>query len=140
MLQHLTGRSANPPAKAGGQVLTLDVPDARSASLQDRASVYLPPQCATGAPCGIHVALHGCQQSTEVIGDAFILNAGYNRWADVLDLVVLYPQVKSSSLAPMNPLGCWDWWGYTGLEFVTTTAPQIAAIKNLLDTLGSSTQ
>ncbi|MFK7958067.1 MAG: hypothetical protein AB8B96_18365 [Lysobacterales bacterium] len=140
LLQHLTQRRATPPTAPGGQIVAIDVPDARAANLLSTASAYVPEQCLSGTACGIHVALHGCQQSTEVIGDAFVLTAGYNRWADALDLVVLYPQVASSSLAPMNPLGCWDWWGYTGDDYVTKSAPQIAAIKNMLDTLSGVQQ
>jgi len=35
-----------------------------------------------------------------------------------------------------NPRGCWDWWGYTGPDYHTHTAPQIHAVKAMLDRLG----
>ncbi|MEM1090487.1 MAG: PHB depolymerase family esterase [Pseudomonadota bacterium] len=121
-----------------GAVAPVAVPGAKAASLLEDASVYVPPQCAAGDSCGIHVSLHGCQQSSEVVGDAYIQQAGFNRWADALDLIIVYPQVKASSLAPMNPLGCWDWWGYTDAEYLAQSAPQIAALKATLDQLAGS--
>ena len=27
----------------------------------------------------------------------------------------------------VNPQGCWDWWGYAGLDYLGKDAPQIAA-------------
>ena len=33
------------------------------------------------------------------------------RWADTNTLIVLFPQTATT---PLNPQGCWDWWGYTG--------------------------
>ena len=38
-------------------------------------------------------------------GDAFAAGAGYNEWAEANKLLVLYPQVASSKIAPMNPNG-----------------------------------
>jgi hypothetical protein len=35
----------------------------------------------------------------------------------------------------MNPQGCWDWWGYTGHDFLTRDALQIRAVRKMLDTL-----
>ena len=34
--------------------------------------------------------------------------AGYASWADANDIVVLYPQAKTTTA---NPEGCWDWFG-----------------------------
>ena len=31
-------------------------------------------------------------------------------------MIVLFPQVEQSAL---NPQGCWDWWGYTGHDYIT---------------------
>jgi hypothetical protein len=55
---------------------------------------------------------------------------------------VLYPQVRPvepTPLAwwrPVNPRGCWDWWGYTGPEYATRNAVQIAAIAAMVRQLG----
>jgi poly(3-hydroxybutyrate) depolymerase len=104
----------------------------------ETAFLYVPESCAAGKICGLHVALHGCQQSAEFVGDAFAANAGYNEWAESNDLLVLYPQVSSSKLAPMNPMGCWDWWGYTGEQYATKAGPQIVVIKSMIDALAGT--
>ena len=63
---------------------------------------------------------------------ALARDGGFNRWADALDLVVLYPQVAASAV---NPLGCWDWWGYTGAQYATREAVQLNAILALAEAL-----
>jgi hypothetical protein len=40
--------------------------------------------------------------------------------------------VKTTSV---NLQGCWDWWGYTGLDFLGKDAPQIAAIWAMVERL-----
>lgn len=120
---------------AVGELLPVPQPGAEDAEMLDSALLYVPPSCAAGEPCGVHIALHGCQQSTEFVSDAFAAGAGYNEWAESNNLLVLYPQVASSKIAPLNPLGCWDWWGYTGEDYATRTGAQVAAIKATLDSL-----
>lgn len=107
--------------------------------------VYVPANCAGGAQCKVHVALHGCQQGYGKIGDKFIKNTGYTRWADTNDIIVLFPQAKvdntsrqtaaSGSLA--NPNGCWDWVGWYGGNFAQKAGTQVAAIKAMVDHLSS---
>jgi len=81
------------------------------------------------------VFFHGCSQSSELVGDAVVRGAGFNEWADSNRLLVLYPQVKASKLAPMNPLGCFDWWGYTDDRYATRDGLQVRAVKVLMETL-----
>ncbi len=71
-------------------------------------------------------------QSTEFIGEDFIKGAGYNEWAESNNIVVFYPQVKSSQFAPLNPKGCWDWWGYTTENYANNKGPQMNAINKLI--------
>lgn len=120
---------------AVGKLLPVPQPGGADAEMLDSALLYVPSSCAAGESCGVHIALHGCQQSAEFIGDAFAAGAGYNEWAESNKLLVLYPQVASSKIAPLNPLGCWDWWGYTGDDYATKTGVQVAAIKATLDSL-----
>jgi hypothetical protein len=47
------------------------------------------------------------------IGLTFIQNAGYNELAEANNIILLYPQIVKSLVLPTNPMGCWDWWGYT---------------------------
>jgi hypothetical protein len=109
---------------------------------------YVPANCASGAQCKLHVALHGCQQSTDKIGDKFVKNTGYTRWADTNSIIVLFPQTKidntsrqtaaSGSLA--NPNACWDWIGWYGSNFAQKAGTQMNAIKKMVDRVsGGST-
>lgn len=114
--------------------------------LAGRGFLYLPPGCeplppqgpgdgdpadesdrlaarpGTGA-CRLHVALHGCGQSVEDIGDAYLRQTGFTRWADTNRIAVLFPQTSPKALN-----SCWDWWGYTGPAHATKRGPQVAAI------------
>jgi poly(3-hydroxybutyrate) depolymerase/chitodextrinase len=107
--------------------------------------LYVPANCAAGAQCKVHVALHGCQQNYATIGDKFIKNTGYSRWADTNSIIVLFPQTKvdnvsrstaaSGNLA--NPNGCWDWIGWYGSNFAQKAGAQMAAIKAMVDRISS---
>jgi poly(3-hydroxybutyrate) depolymerase len=138
LLEALLG-PLSPRVTAIGELLTVAQPGADDADMLASALLYVPASCANGKMCGVHVALHDCQQSIEFIGDVFAAGAGYNEWAEANDLLVLYPQVASSKIAPSNPLGCWDWWGYTGESYATKSGPQIAVIKAMLDSLAGRT-
>lgn len=134
LLQFLAG-ALNPRTTAVGELLTVPQPGADDAQMLESALLYVPSSCASGESCGVHIALHGCRQSAEYVGDAFAAGAGYNEWAESNNLLVLYPQVASSKIAPLNPLGCWDWWGYTGEDYATKSGLQVSAIKATLDSL-----
>ena len=97
--------------------------------------VYLPPDCLAGKPCGVMVALHGCKQNADLIGKAFVEDAGFNRWADVYDVAVLYPQTRAV-FAPLNPQACWDWWGYSGENYDTRAGVQLRWLVDALRGLG----
>lgn len=97
--------------------------------------LYVPQPCAAaGARCKVHVAIHGCVQAAESVGDKFYTESGYNHWADDNKLIVLYPQVNKSTV-PYNPQGCWDWWGYTGANYALKSGVQMKAIKAMVDRL-----
>jgi hypothetical protein len=60
---------------------------------------------------------------------------------DTNDIIMLYPQVEPSKEIPQNPLGCWDFWGYSSTDpenpnFYTKEAPQMKAIVNMVKRLG----
>jgi poly(3-hydroxybutyrate) depolymerase len=107
--------------------------------------VYVPASCASGAQCKLHVALHGCQQNYATIGDKFVKNTGYTRWADTNNIIVLFPQTKvdntsratSASGSLANPNGCWDWIGWYGSNFAQRAGTQAAALKAMVDKLAS---
>ena len=100
--------------------------------LAETGVVYIPKACRETPGCRVHIAFHGCSQNRETVGDAFIKESGFARWADTNRLIILFPQIAAS---PINPQGCWDWWGYTGPKYLTRDAPQIAAVNRMLDTL-----
>jgi len=106
---------------------------------------YVPANCAGGASCRLHVALHGCKQNHATIGDKFVKSTGYSRWADTNSIVVLFPQAKvdntsrqtSASGSVANPNGCWDWIGWYGGAFARKAGTQMAAIKAMVDQVSS---
>jgi len=109
--------------------------------------VYVPASCASGTQCKVHVALHGCQQNYATIGDKFLRNTGYTRWADTNGIIVLFPQAKVDSTSRAtaasgslpNPNGCFDWVGWYGGNFAQKAGTQVAAIKAMVDQLSSGT-
>ena len=101
--------------------------------LSSEGVVYIPRACAEQGGCRLHIALHGCEQNRETVGMKFIEGSGFARWADSNRLVVLFPQVSANPV--FNPKGCWDWWGYTGEDYLTKDAPQIAAIWKMAERL-----
>jgi poly(3-hydroxybutyrate) depolymerase len=144
VLQHIYG-ALSPPNRGqlAGTMQRFDQsaysgPDDPGAlSLGDTGFVFVPKDCADGAACRVHIALHGCKQDVGDIDRKFIDDTGYNSWADTNHLIVLYPQTSSSSFAPFNPQACWDWWSYVNHEdsYVTKSGAQIKAIKAMLDAL-----
>jgi hypothetical protein len=125
-------------SSASGKLLTVTQPGFDAAEMLPQAYLYVPASCAEAAACGIHVAVHGCSQSSEFVGDAFAVGAGFNEWAEANTMLVLYPQVASSKFAPMNPYGCWDWWGYTDENYATRQGLQVTVIKATLDALAGT--
>ncbi|MDR3446334.1 MULTISPECIES: PHB depolymerase family esterase [unclassified Dyella] len=110
-------------------------PGGADAFLASTGYVYLPPDCAAGKRCGLMVAFHGCKQNADAVGEAFVNDAGFNRWADVYDVVVLYPQTRAST-APMNPQACWDWWGYSGDNYDSRQGVQARWVVDAVKALG----
>ncbi len=102
--------------------------------MADTGYLYVPRSCVAGTSCRIHVALHGCAQSAESVGDQFYTATGYNNWADSNGMLILYPQVNKSN-APFNPQGCWDWWGYTGKNYAFKSSAQMKAIVAMVKRL-----
>jgi poly(3-hydroxybutyrate) depolymerase len=131
--------AATAPTAAGGELRRFDQwpqwpPDA-DPQLADEGFLYVPAQCAAGERCGLLTVFHGCEQNAESVGERFVRDAGFNRWADRYSVVVLYPQTRAS-FVPLNPKGCWDWWGYTGADYDTRRGAQIRWLDAALTALG----
>lgn len=100
--------------------------------LADYGYVYVPQACENGERCGLQLVLHGCEQSVEAIGTAFIEKSGLLAQADARQLVLLFPQTQDS-LA--NPKGCWDWWGLEGEGYDTREGQQMKALHHMVETV-----
>jgi hypothetical protein len=114
-----------------------------SYSMAETGYVYVPAVCAAQQPCRVHVALHGCKQNFDAVGDRYTRHAGYNEWADTNRLIILYPQTIAGNPltdfgTPLNPFGCWDWWGYTNFNYALKAGRQVTTIKTMLDRLTSA--
>lgn len=124
---------------AAGELRRIDqrayVPDGVKTQLADEGYLYLPAACAEGEACGLLVVFHGCEQNADSVGEAFVREAGFNRWADAYGVAVLYPQA-TASFVPLNPKACWDWWGYTGADYDTREGAQLRWLAKALKGLG----
>ncbi|MBT8108994.1 MAG: hypothetical protein KJP17_12200 [Gammaproteobacteria bacterium] len=125
LLRFLYPGLAEPQSGQVGDVLSVELPGAAQAELMETAFLYIPGDCEGGAqPCALHLVLHGCDMSVEAIGMDFIEMGGYLRWAEANGIVLAFPQVAKSMALPMNPHGCWDWWGYTGDDYARRDGKQ----------------
>jgi len=136
----LFGDAPGAASEATGELLVFDqdalLPDDEDAQLADRGWLYLPTACRDGKACGVLVVFHGCQQNADAIDDVFARDAGFNRWADLHQVAVLYPQTRSSYL-PLNPKACWDWWGYSGPDYDTRRGVQQRWLAAAMAALGA---
>ena len=105
-------------------------------SMGEKGYVYIPRDCQgeKTSHCRVHIALHGCMQNLDEVGNVYAAHAGYNHWAEASSIVVLYPYVVISETL-QNYKGCWDWWGYTGPDYGLPTGAQMSVIKNMVKAL-----
>ncbi len=70
-------------------------------------------------------------------GNLFAKFAGYNEWAQANNVIVLYPQIQARATVPLNPQGCWDWWGqdYTHAGYHTLRGEQVKAVAQMINIL-----
>jgi hypothetical protein len=112
----------------------------RSSGMSTTGWAFVPKSCTDGQTCKLHIAYHGCLQGYEKIGDKYVKNTGFNRWADTNNIIVIYPQaVTTSTAAPgsialfPNMNGCWDWIGWYGADFDVKSGKQLTAMKKIID-------
>jgi poly(3-hydroxybutyrate) depolymerase len=139
LLQYLYPGLTAPDSEAETKLLEVSLPGASEAELMETAYLFIPPACADGGEaCALHLVLHGCAQSAETVGTAFIEQSGYLPWAESNHIVLAFPQVKKSLVNPLNPHGCWDWWGYTGSNYLWRDGPQMKALADWVMTMAAS--
>lgn len=111
-------------------------PTSNFLSLHLNGLVYIPSGCSIKGKqdCKIHVAFHGCKQTQEDIGTTYATQTGFNNWAEANKIVVLYPQTRRDPLVG-NPNGCWDWWGYSSIDFHTKEGAQIKVVTQIIQDL-----
>ena len=110
-----------------------------TAGLGDDGYIYIPHACngtaTTGdadgngdgaGPCRLHVAFHGCEQTIWDVGEQYMTTTGLAAWAGINRMVLLFPQARRTDL---NPKGCFDWWGYTGVDFASQLGVQMKAVQ-----------
>ncbi len=114
------------------------LPASTGTSIADQGYIYVPTACANGDICHLHFAFHGCEQTEDLIGNAFAAHTGYNEWAEANNVIVVYPYAKRSMSFPSNPNGCWDWWGYTDKSYGIQEGLQMQFVKKLYDILTGS--
>jgi len=135
LLAHIHGPLKAPSRQRQGNFIAFDQkpfsPTGRKSGMADSGIAYVPASCRVGG-CRVHVSFHGCRQDLAGVGRAFVENTGFTLWADTNGLVILFPQAGRSE---DNPRACWDWWGYTGPDFLTRSAPQIQAVRGMLGQL-----
>lgn len=138
ILQWLVATPLQPRAeKPSGRIVAFDQKEftgPTGLSMEEKGYLYVPAACAAGETCSLQVVFHGCGQGAESVGDKVYgwPGAGFNRWADSNRMLVLYPQVTSSFHNPLNPLGCWDWWGYNDAAWDTRQGKQLQAIRAMV--------
>jgi len=139
IIKHIYPEAQPQAEEEGGRFISFNQTDyaakGSSHSLAAEGIVYVPRVCDEAPGCAVHIVFHGCEQNRARVGDAFIRGSGFARWADANRLIVLFPQTRRSTV---NPKACWDWWGYTGLNFRDRSALQIAAVRAMLEALAQS--
>ncbi|XP_068133733.1 poly(3-hydroxybutyrate) depolymerase-like isoform X3 [Hyperolius riggenbachi] len=136
-LNHLYGGLSKPSSSSGqtGQLNLFDQSEyfnlapASTYGMDTAGYIYVPTACQNGARCRLHIAFHGCLQGREKVGDKFARYAGYNQVADLNNFIILYPQARSLAL---NPNGCWDWFGYSGITYPTKNGFQITGVERMM--------
>lgn len=149
LLSHLYGDLAANSDAPDGQIVAFDqrpFVDAtrfERSSMADTGYLYVPNDCRKQG-CRVHVVFHGCRQAAAEYADRslyFYEEAGYNRVAEHNRLMILYPQLRDrqkTRVSPMNPRGCWDFWGYSGDDFYLREGVQMQAVSAMVDRLISN--
>jgi len=112
--------------------------NARSESLDSTAYIYVPSGCMFNQNrCRLHLALHGCNQGSYTVDEEFVRHAGFNEVGELNNVIIIYPQTISSVISG-NPMGCWDWWGYTtgigdSSSYATKNGSQMKTIQNIVN-------
>jgi len=135
LLHQMYGKLKAPGLNPGAELTEVQLPGAVAAGLSESAYLYIPAACGdAGSACKAHVVLHGCAQSATQVGTSFMEQSGYLPWAESNGIVLMFPQVVSSTA---NPLACWDWWGYTGEDYRWRDGIQMTVVTQWIEVLAT---
>ena len=107
----------------------------RGDGFADEGVVYVPPACEQQTGCRFILRSMAASSRARRWTMPSSRKSGYAEIADTNRLVILFPQAKA--ITGINPNGCWDWWGYTGLDYLGKEAPQIKAIWTMVEQLAA---
>jgi hypothetical protein len=102
---------------------------AKLAGFDDNGFAYIPQRCSNNSRCPLHVVLHGCRQGFALMGATFMQYSGFAQWAEGSGVVLLFPQAIVTDL---NPDGCWDWWGFSGINYAAQLGLQSRAVFDMV--------
>lgn len=111
------------------QTIYVNETDFRVSSLAELGYVYVPESCRSD-DCDVHVMLHGCNQNYDLTQGYIVQETGYLGWAETNDIIVIFPQLATVNV-DNNPYSCWDWWGYTGSNYLVKEGIQNKAIYRM---------
>jgi dienelactone hydrolase len=135
LLQTLYPGLAAPDANIETQLKTVILDGADEALLDETAYLFVPSACTSAnAGCALHLVLHGCAQSASQVQTGFIEQSGYLPWAEANQIVLAFPQAKPSM---PNALACWDWWGYSGENYLWREGKQMQLLANWIKDLAN---
>lgn len=65
------------------------------------------------------------QKKAGMAGLKFAQSSGYIDYVEANDIMVLFPQTDITELNyPLNPKGCWDWYGWTDANYATNNGAE----------------
>ncbi|CAF3895029.1 unnamed protein product [Rotaria sp. Silwood2] len=129
ILNHLYGGNLIKPRSG------TEVPLIGQMAIFDQKAFMNPPSSLTESHTPSSSLLKWISERKYYVDDVFATKAGYLEVAELNNLIVVFPQVAPTMFLPTNPMGCWDWWGYSSLSYATKTAPQIVGVKKMIDTV-----
>ena len=101
-----------------------------STNLRDANGLAVP---GASPRCAVHVAFHGCMQTLAHVGESYLRLTGFVDYAEANDIVIVFPQART--IPDLNPMGCFDWWGYSGRDYHTRLGVQPATFMNVATTV-----
>lgn len=128
-LQFLLGNLAPKVSQIPSNLVSFDqskYADVWKAGMSSRGWMYLPRYCVSNV-CKVHLSFHGCSQDYDKIGIIYVKTIGVNEWAEANNIIVIYPQTTQQ----IFDHGCWDFWGYTGADYLYKSGLQIQAVYNM---------